>query len=109
MTPKIYGINLDPQTRCTHWNSSLDIIAIKSGCCHKYYACASCHQELEDHSLQPISKKDFDQPGVFCGSCQTELTVNQYLQSNYKCPNCKLDFNPGCSNHYNLYFEEDNT
>ena len=45
----IYGKTVDNQTRCQHWHSELDVIAIKFKCCEKYYPCFSCHEEEADH------------------------------------------------------------
>ena len=51
--PIVHGINVTPLTQCTHWHSPLDIIAIKHFCCQKFYACVSCHDELESHTSSP--------------------------------------------------------
>jgi uncharacterized CHY-type Zn-finger protein len=42
-----------------------------------------------------------------CGACGHQLTVNEYLNCNSVCPRCRSQFNPGCANHYYLYFEKD--
>ena len=44
-SPPVFGRDLDPQTRCAHWHSPLDIIAIKMKCCGAYWACRECHDE----------------------------------------------------------------
>lgn len=41
----VYGQSIDKQTRCIHWHSALDVIAIKFKCCDKYYPCFSCHEK----------------------------------------------------------------
>ena len=46
---KIHGIGLDKAGRCTHYHTQLDIAALLCAKCRKYYACYSCHDELEDH------------------------------------------------------------
>jgi uncharacterized CHY-type Zn-finger protein len=44
-----------------------------------------------------------------CGECGNQLSIRKYLNSDSTCPRCESRFNPGCSNHYHLYFEsEDN-
>ena len=48
---KIHGIGLDKAGRCTHYHTQLDIAALLCAKCRKYYACYSCHDELEDHSF----------------------------------------------------------
>lgn len=102
---KILGSVLDKETRCTHYNSELDIIAIKFYCCNSYYPCFSCHEEsgCGDHKAWPREK--FDEKAVFCGNCQHELTITEYQSCGYKCPSCKAGFNPGCGLHWGLYFE----
>lgn len=101
----VYGKPVDNQTRCVHWHSKLDIIAIKFKCCEKYYPCFSCHEETADHDPKVWPKAEFDTKGILCGVCGTELTIKEYMGSNNTCPKCKADFNPGCSKHYHLYFE----
>jgi len=110
VTSKIKGINIfgkpiDQQTRCVHWHSKLDVIAIKFKCCGNYYPCFSCHEETTDHKPKVWPKAEFDTKGILCGVCGTELTINEYMGSNNTCPNCQAAFNPGCSKHYHLYFE----
>lgn len=54
---KIHGIGLDKAGRCTHYHTQLDIAALLCAKCRKYYACYSCHDELEDHSLLQQHRK----------------------------------------------------
>ena len=103
--PKVYGVEVDEQTRCRHWHSEVDIIALKFGCCERYYPCYECHQETADHPPKPWPRSRFDEPAVLCGACGHELTVNEYKNCDSKCPNCQASFNPGCQLHYHLYFE----
>ena len=103
---KVYGQTIDSQTRCTHYHTQLDIIAIKFKCCKKYYPCYKCHQEAEIHTPQVWSATEQDQKAILCGVCRYELTIEEYLNSGNKCISCQSDFNPGCSLHYHLYFEK---
>ncbi|MCH7415084.1 CHY zinc finger protein [Belliella sp. R4-6] len=102
---RVFGKSVDKQTRCVHWHSQLDVIAIKFKCCEKYYPCFSCHEEEADHKHEVWPKSEFDQKAILCGVCAKELSVKEYMDSDNTCPNCKASFNPGCSNHYHLYFE----
>ena len=102
-TPAVYGVDLDPQTRCAHYHQDVDVIAIKHYCCARYYPCHLCHAELADHPAQVWPASHFDQPAVLCGVCNTELTVTCYLGSD-TCPHCAAQFNPGCKLHRELYF-----
>jgi uncharacterized CHY-type Zn-finger protein len=103
--PRIFGLELDPQTRCAHYHSPLDIIAIKMKCCDRYYACKDCHDAMADHPIQvwPVSERD--QTAVMCGACNAQLTIEQYLACSNICPACQAHFNPGCRNHYHFYFQ----
>ncbi|MBN3518946.1 chromophore lyase [Algoriphagus lutimaris] len=101
----IYGKPIDQQTRCQHWHSELDVIAIKFKCCEKYYPCFSCHEEEADHEPKVWPKSEFDFKAILCGVCGTELSISEYQKSNNSCPKCMAAFNPGCSKHYHLYFE----
>ena len=96
---------LDNQTRCKHYHSALDIIAIKFKCCQNYYPCFKCHQEAADHMPQRWEKDEWNEKAILCGVCKTELTIQQYFDCDYTCPTCSSSFNPGCSKHTDLYFE----
>ncbi|MFC5863539.1 CHY zinc finger protein [Acidicapsa dinghuensis] len=102
--PKVQGIDLDAQTRCAHYRSPLDIIAIKMKCCGVYYACKDCHEALAGHSVETWPQSEWTQPAVLCGVCGEELSIEQYMASGYECPACGAAFNPGCRNHYHFYF-----
>lgn len=104
--PNIYGSLVDNKTRCIHWHTEKDIIAIKFYCCGKYYPCYSCHEEHEDHPITVWPREKFNELAILCGECKQQLTINQYLSSGSVCPNCNANFNPGCSLHYHLYFEK---
>jgi uncharacterized CHY-type Zn-finger protein len=103
--PAVIGLDLDAQTRCAHWRSPLDVIAIKLRCCGTYYACRECHDELADHPPEVWPIAEWDQPAVLCGVCGEELSVRQYLDCGARCLACGAGFNPGCRLHYHLYFE----
>jgi len=102
---RIFGKPVDAQTRCVHWHSALDIIAIKFKCCDQYYPCYSCHEETTDHEAVVWPKTEFGEKAILCGVCGHELTISEYMTCNNTCPKCAAQFNPGCSNHYHLYFE----
>lgn len=103
--PDVHGVELDPQTRCAHWHSPLDIIAIKMKCCGEYYACKDCHDALAGHASTVWPVREWDSKAVLCGACGTELSVRDYLRCDNVCPTCGAGFNPGCRNHYHFYFE----
>lgn len=101
----VKGKTVDHETRCIHYHSPQDIIAIKFKCCKEYYPCYYCHQEEVNHKPEVWSKNEFDVPAILCGSCRNELTISEYLISQNVCTNCGGRFNPNCRNHYQLYFE----
>jgi uncharacterized CHY-type Zn-finger protein len=103
--PPVRGLDLDPQTRCAHWHSERDIIAIRMWCCGTYFACRECHDALADHPVQVWPRAEWGQLAVLCGACGGELTVREYLDCDSRCPGCGSAFNPGCKTHHHLYFE----
>lgn len=73
---KIHGIGLDKAGRCTHYHTQLDIAALLCAKCRKYYACYSCHDELEDHSF--VATTPEEAYPVLCGNCGRKLTLQEY-------------------------------
>ena len=102
---KVKGTNVDHQTRCAHYRKPIDIIAIKFKCCGDWFPCFECHRENADHPPEVWARSEFGAKAVLCGSCGHQLTVSEYLGCDSVCPRCEGAFNPGCANHYHLYFE----
>jgi len=102
--PKVRGVDLDAQTRCAHYRTELDIIAIRMKCCGVYYACKECHEALAGHPIAVWPQEEWSQPAVLCGACGNEMTIDAYMASGYQCPHCGALFNPGCRKHYEFYF-----
>lgn len=102
---KVKGKLVDDNTRCTHYHSILDIIAIRFKCCNEYYPCYECHEEEAGHQAIIWKKDEWNTKAILCGQCKHEMTIKEYFNSNNQCPYCKAAFNPGCSKHYPLYFE----
>ena len=106
MSTLVKGKAIDEETRCVHYLSPEDVIAIKFKCCKEYYPCYYCHQETAGHPSAVCSKPEFETKAILCGVCKQEMTITEYKSSNYKCPFCKTAFNTKCSNHDHLYFEQ---
>jgi uncharacterized CHY-type Zn-finger protein len=104
LNPQVHGLDLDPQTRCLHYRSPLDIIAIKMKCCGLYYACKDCHDALAGHPLEAWPQSEWHNQAILCGACRAELTISAYIQSNSICPYCHAAFNPRCRSHHHFYF-----
>lgn len=102
---KVHGRLIDNETRCIHFHSAVDVIAIKFKCCGKYYPCYRCHEETADHAAAVWNRNEWHEKAILCGVCKTELAINEYLQSGSRCPECSAGFNPNCSRHYHLYFQ----
>ncbi|MDN7245021.1 CHY zinc finger protein [Planococcus shenhongbingii] len=100
----VKGIGVDDETRCAHYHSENDRIAIKFFCCGIYYPCFECHQAVGCGNPKVWPKERFDEKAVLCGACGHELTVQEYLDCSSSCPVCSAGFNPGCSLHKHLYF-----
>lgn len=102
--PEVFGLVVDGKTRCVHYHSELDIIAIKFKCCGKYYPCYQCHEESENHPIERWPEAEWNLKAILCGNCKSELTINTYRESE-SCPRCGGLFNPGCADHFGIYFE----
>ena len=101
----VHGVELRENTRCAHYHSEKDIIAIKMKCCGRFYACIKCHEALETHEPQQWKISERNEKAILCGACKKLLTIEEYLCSNNQCIYCHSSFNPGCRNHYHYYFE----
>ena len=102
---EVHGVDVDPETRCSHWHSPLDIIAIKFKCCGQWYPCLECHSELAGHPASVWPKAEFAESAILCGACGAKLSVDEYSTCGSVCPSCRAPFNPGCSKHFHFYFE----
>lgn len=104
--PPVHGAVVDDQTRCVHYRTELDVIAIRFACCGDHYPCHLCHDESADHPSAQWPRTARDTRAVLCGVCGAELTIAEYLEVS-ACPQCTAPFNPGCALHAHLYFEPD--
>ncbi|MGI9034469.1 MAG: CHY zinc finger protein [Pyrinomonadaceae bacterium] len=102
---EVHGSDVDAQTRCAHYRSEIDIIAVKFKCCGRWFSCFECHAERANHAPEVWSFAEFETRAVLCGNCGYQLTIAEYLNCDSLCPRCRRAFNPKCANHYNLYFE----
>ncbi|MCH5600260.1 CHY zinc finger protein [Niabella ginsengisoli] len=55
---EVKGPVVDEHTRCIHYHSEEDVIAIKMKCCNEYYPCIKCHNETADHAAAVWPKKN---------------------------------------------------
>ena len=75
----VSGNVIDSETRCAHYHTELDIIAIKFYCCDTYFPCFQCHEEAGCGNAKVWPIERFDEKAVLCGCCGHELTINEYL------------------------------
>ncbi|MDR3690212.1 MAG: CHY zinc finger protein [Fimbriimonas sp.] len=101
----VKGLDIDTITRCRHYASELDVICIRFACCDRFYPCFECHLEVADHAPVVWPRSRFHEKVILCGVCGALMTVDEYLESNDRCPHCSTGFNPGCDLHRHLYFE----
>lgn len=101
---RVLGPTVDDETRCIHYRTELDVIAIRFACCEEYYPCHLCHAETAGHPAEQWPLAQRDRRAVLCGVCGHELTITDYLGVD-ACPACAAAFNPGCKLHTGLYFE----
>ena len=100
---EVRGPAVDPQTRCIHYGSPLDVVALRAPCCDAWYPCHLCHAAVADHPLEVIPRSEHHLPAALCGVCRATMTVPEYLAAD-ACPSCGAAFNPGCAAHAHLYF-----
>ena len=57
----VFGVGVDQrsESRCDHWHSELDIVAIKFPCCGKFYACRSYHDEVRHLDTTAYINRNF--------------------------------------------------
>ena len=102
----IHGTDVNERTQCAHYHSERDIVAIQHKCCGEFYACIQCHNEVVSHQAEVWPKAEFQNQVIYCGNCHQTLGIDSYLGCDNACPHCQAAFNPGCANHYHLYFEQ---
>ena len=103
--PRVLGQVVDAQTRCAHYKTVLDVIAIRFYCCGEYYPCHLCHAQVPgQHPAARWPVSEDDARAVLCGVCGHELGIAEYL-GRPDCPCCGARFNPGCKLHTDLYFD----
>jgi uncharacterized CHY-type Zn-finger protein len=101
----VHGLDLDPATRCRHYHSERDIVAIRMKCCGDYYACIACHAAIANHPPAVWPAAEWDARAVRCGICATEMSIAGYLACGDHCPACAAAFNPFCRDHHHYYFD----
>jgi uncharacterized CHY-type Zn-finger protein len=99
----VRGPAIDAETRCIHYGSALDIVALRAPCCDAWYPCHLCHAAVADHPLEAIPRAEHHLPAALCGVCRATMSVPEYLAAE-SCPSCGAAFNPGCAAHAHLYF-----
>lgn len=102
----VRGVEVDAESRCAHWRSAVDVVAMRFRCCGEYYGCHICHEAVAGHAAQRWETvRDADEMVAMCGVCGGEFTLAAYLTTSDRCPACGTGWNPGCVKHRDLYFE----
>lgn len=104
--PPVLGEVVDDMTRCVHYRSAVDIVAIRFACCDEYYPCHLCHEEAAGHPAEQWPLDARAEKAILCGACGDELSIDAYLIAT-ACPTCRSPFNERCALHAHLYFETD--
>lgn len=104
--PVVLGIGVDGESRCAHWRSSVDVVAMRFKCCGAFYGCAGCHVAVAGHAPERWDvRRDRDEIVAMCGVCGTQYPLKGYLANGDACSTCGADWNPGCRKHRELYFK----
>jgi uncharacterized CHY-type Zn-finger protein len=101
---EINGVDVDPETRCTHYHGASDIVALKFKCCGRWFPCHRCHEEIADHAAGFWTAEEFDELVVLCGGCGRCMSAREYFRCASICPSCGRSFNPACAEHVHYYF-----
>lgn len=101
----VHGVDLDRETRCAHYDTERDVVAIRFHCCDTVYACIRCHEAVADHEPTVWPGEAFDEAAVLCGACGQTLSIETYLDADDACPHCGAAFNPACGTHHHHYFD----
>eukprot|EP00939_MAST-03C_sp_MAST-3C-sp1_P005473 g5473.t1 len=102
------GVGTYKETRCTHWHSALDRVAIQASCCLKFYACVQCHDACESHRWKPWkASTSLQHHALLCGACGNTFSFVSYFSSPDKCSTCSASFNPNCKRHWDVYFSRE--
>ena len=100
----VHGVEVGPETRCAHYDTERDVVALRFACCEAFYPCFRCHEAVADHEAERLLVESLES-AVLCGVCGTELTPEEFVTGDHECPDCGVAFNPGCADHYERYFE----
>lgn len=103
----VFGVDVGAETRCAHYATGRDVIAIRFPCCGEYYPCIECHEAVADHEATVWDADAGDERAVLCGVCGHELRIRAYLAADHRCPDCNAAFNPGCRHHAHFYFADE--
>jgi uncharacterized CHY-type Zn-finger protein len=76
----VRGVAVDGATRCAHYRTDRDVVAIRFACCDAFYACFDCHATVTDHDAGRLPADRLDEPSVRCGACGTVHAARTYLQ-----------------------------
>ncbi|MEL5989892.1 CHY zinc finger protein [Microbacterium phosphatis] len=100
----VHGLPVDAQTRCVHWATELDVLAILFPCCDRWYPCHDCHAADADHEAATWPASDGAREALLCGVCGSTSTIDAYRATS-RCGGCGRAFNPSCARHHHLYFD----
>lgn len=103
----VSGVEVDPETQCSHYASERDVVAFEFPCCESFFPCRACHDFCTDHPTERWGRSAFDRRAVLCGVCGDTLSIEAYLAADATCPRCDAAFNPNCVEHFDRYFAVD--
>ena len=93
---------------CPHWHSVKDVVALKCPCHGDFHPCLLCHEDKYARAPERWKKELWeDEEAILCRMCGTSMTIGDYMRGNSACPECNAGFNPGCKDHWHLYFVMD--
>lgn len=99
----VRGRVVDDETRCVHWHGPDDVLAILFPCCHEWYPCRECHDEVAGHACEVWPAGSGREHALLCGRCDQTTSIAGYRATS-ACGSCGGAFNDGCRTHAHLYF-----
>lgn len=102
---EVHGLDVHDDTRCAHYASDRDVVAIAFACCGRFFPCFQCHDALADHEAERWPADATGTCAVLCGVCGHVHAIGDYLDSPLSCAACGTEFNPGCRDHHDRYFQ----
>lgn len=91
---------------CVHWKSEKDVVALLCPCHREFYLCLLCHKDKYGVAPERWKRDLWEcEKAILCRVCEYKMTIEDYMACDSSCTKCGAEFNPGCKDHWPLYFD----